>query len=195
MSRKPLPIRVPGVHFCKIFSSMLNSSVWRQETANTRCLWLTMLMLKDSYGYVFNTIPGLAAEANIPVEDCEIGLQRLMTPDKYSQSKAHEGRRLIETEGGWIVINHDKYRELRTDEAQRERWMIQKRNQRARQKKYIPPKGHGPSGREMRFCQAESEAEQDRIAAEGLPPATTQTPAPDNPRPTSGAGIDGEGLI
>jgi len=35
----------------------------------------------------------------------------LKSPDPYSRTKQDEGRRIKEVEGGWLVLNHKKYRE------------------------------------------------------------------------------------
>lgn len=70
-----------------------------------------MLTLSDKDGVVEGSIPGLADAARISIEECEYGLSRLMSPDKYSRTKDFDGKRVGEIEGGWVILNYSKYRE------------------------------------------------------------------------------------
>lgn len=98
----------------KLFSGILQSTVW-QEPMPTKIVWITMLALKDSEGRVEASIPGLAHVAGVALEECEKALERFLSPDPYSRSKEHEGRRIREIEGGWQVLNHFKYRDEKSD--------------------------------------------------------------------------------
>ena len=118
--------------YTKLFSRILDSTIW-QESSSTRVLWITMLAMANKDGVVEATIPGLADRARIPLKDCELALKRFQQPDKYSWSKEKEGRRIEVTEGGWFLINHDKYRDLLSKEDQREKTRL--RVQRWREKK------------------------------------------------------------
>lgn len=100
--------------FVKLYGSILTSSVW-QEPMATRLVWITMLTLADKKGYVNASIPGLANLARVDISDCMKALDTLMMPDPFSRSKNDDGRRIEEVDGGWRLINHEKYRELRTD--------------------------------------------------------------------------------
>lgn len=100
--------------FVKLYGSILTSSVW-QEPMATRLVWITMLTLADKRGYVNASIPGLANLARVDIADCMKALDTLMMPDPFSRSKNDDGRRIEEVDGGWRLINHEKYRELRTD--------------------------------------------------------------------------------
>lgn len=79
-----------------------------------------MLAMCDRNGVVEGTIPGLARIANVTVEECEAALARFKAPDRYSRSKEHEGRRIDEIDGGWLLLNHAKYRSMRQAEDRRE---------------------------------------------------------------------------
>lgn len=100
--------------FAKIYTSMLRSSVWVGQTKEQKILWVTMLALADMNGYVASSIPGLARDAELTIEETLEALEGLKAPDKWSRSKEHEGRRLVEMDGGWRIINHKKYREMRS---------------------------------------------------------------------------------
>jgi hypothetical protein len=105
--------------FVKIYGSILRSTVW-QQPATTKLVWLTMLILADADGRVEASIPGLAATAGVGLEECEAALACFLSPDKYSHNKAEEGRRIRACFGGWIIINHGFYRELRTQKQVRD---------------------------------------------------------------------------
>lgn len=112
--------------FVKIYGSILQSSVWLEDP-ETRLLWITMLAMADQRGFVAASVGGLAHAANIPRELCEAGLVRLSSQDPDSKSKAYEGRRIRATEGGWIVLNYSKYRDMRTgqqitDAERKQKW-------------------------------------------------------------------------
>ncbi len=105
--------------YTKLFSSIITSTIW-QEDNPTRILWITMLALSDMDGKVEGSIPGLAKMAGITIAECEISLQKLMSPDPYSRTKEHEGRRVLEVDGGWLLLNRAKYRDKRDPEKRRE---------------------------------------------------------------------------
>lgn len=98
-----------------------------------RVLWITMLALKDRGQVVRATVPALAKLANISNEDCEGYLAKFQQPDKYSRSQEFEGRRIEAVEGGWYILNGEKYREKMSAEDRREQ--VRKAVQRHRAKK------------------------------------------------------------
>ena len=97
-------------NYTKLFSSIITSTIW-QEDNPTRILWITMLALSDADGMVEGSIPGLARMAGITIEDCEKAMAKLQSPDPYSRSKEHKGRRVGDVDGGWIILNRSKYRD------------------------------------------------------------------------------------
>lgn len=100
--------------FVKVYGTILQSSVWL-ESPTTRVLWITMLALADAEGIVRASVPGLAHAAHIRTTDCERALQVLSSSDEHSRTPDNDGRRVEETEGGWLILNYRKYRELRTE--------------------------------------------------------------------------------
>lgn len=99
-----------ALYWSKLWSNLPKSTIWR-SSKEAKILWVTMLALKDGNGIVEGTIPGLAKEADLTLEETEKALEYLMSPDKYSRTKEHEGRRLKEVDGGWLVLNHYLYRD------------------------------------------------------------------------------------
>ena len=105
--------------YSKLYASIVRSSIW-QESSDIRIVWITLLALKNRFGQVSGSVVGLARMANVPVEVCEIALSKFQAPDKYSSSPEHEGRRIKEIEGGWMVLNHIKYRDAMSLDERRE---------------------------------------------------------------------------
>jgi|GEM_PF-4969822 len=104
--------------FTKLFSSIIHSSIWSEDD-QTRLVWVTMLALADAEGYVGASVPGLARAARVELKQCEFALERLQSPDKYSRSQAHEGRRIEPAERGWRILNYIDFRERATDAERR----------------------------------------------------------------------------
>lgn len=105
--------------FTKLFSSITASTIWAAPD-HTRIVWITMLAMADQHGRVLASIPGLANISRVTIEACEAALAELMSPDKYSRTKDHEGRRIEEIDGGWRLLNHGKYRAIRDEESIKE---------------------------------------------------------------------------
>jgi hypothetical protein len=89
---------------------MLHSSVW-QEPHDVRVAWVTMLLLTNYHGEVKAAIPALAMHNAVSVSRMEEIIKIFLSPDPYSKSKDYDGRRLMEIDGGWQVINYPKYRD------------------------------------------------------------------------------------
>lgn len=99
--------------YVKLFSSILDSSVW-SEPAPTRIVWITLLCMADEEGFAKGAFSGLARRAGVTAEECRQALATLSGPDLESQDQDFGGRRVEVVEGGWLILNYVKYRELRT---------------------------------------------------------------------------------
>jgi len=116
--------------YVKLFSSILTSSVWSEDLP-TRVVWITMLALADRDGFVRGAPSGLARQANVSLADCLKALKVLESPDLESQSQEWGGRRIETMEGGWLILNYAKYRDLRDKETVREQTRERVRKHRA----------------------------------------------------------------
>ena len=105
--------------YTKLFNSILGSTIWR-ESKETKILWITMLAMAERTGKAICTVPGLAAFAGLTIEETERGLSDLLSPDKYSRTKEHGGRRIEVVDGGWLLLNHSKYRAMMSADERRE---------------------------------------------------------------------------
>lgn len=157
--------------FVLLWEKILDSSIWL-ESNETRLVWITLLLLKDSEGKVFCHPAILASRARVEEGKCREALEKLMAPDKESGSPQEEGRRILPIQGGWYVVNHEYYRF--STEAKRELWRQQKKEQRlgeAKARKSRSQVRRENNGREMRYVRALERGdtqECDKIAAEGL---------------------------
>ena len=117
-----------GNSFTKLHSGILGSTIWR-EAPSVKVVWITLLAMADQDGIVEATVPGLAAFSNVTVEDTEAALEKFLSPDKYSRTPDSEGRRIEVIDGGWHLLNYQKYREKLSEEDR-------KRQAAARQQRY-----------------------------------------------------------
>ncbi len=119
-------------HFVKVYGTILDSSIWAEESP-TRILWITMLAMADSTGYIEAAVPGLQGRARITMAETEAALKVFESPDPHSKDQDDDGRRVEKAEGGWQLLNYQKYRDRRT-ESQIKR---AERQQRYREKKRL----------------------------------------------------------
>jgi hypothetical protein len=105
--------------YTKLFHSILVSTIWLADD-QTRIVWITMLAMADRHGVVEGSVPGLASFARVPVAACRRALTELASPDKDSRSQDHDGRRITAIDGGWQIVNHDKYRQRMGADERRE---------------------------------------------------------------------------
>ena len=117
--------------FVKIYGAILDSSIWLEDES-TRLVWITMLAMADMDGIVEASVGGLAHRARVSREDCERSLEVLSGPDPDSRDGT-TGERIVKADGGWLVINHGKYRDKRSpkqvkDAERQARWRAAKRD-------------------------------------------------------------------
>lgn len=113
--------------FTKLKPSIIHSTIWREEN-HVRILWITMLAMSNGKGEVMGSIPGLADAARISIGECKEGLEHLMSPDPYSRTKEHEGRRISDMDGGWKILNYEKHREPKSTDRVKA-WRDKRRNE------------------------------------------------------------------
>lgn len=117
--------------YAKLFSTLTSSSIWA-EPHHVRICWITMLAMANRYGAVEASVLGLAHMARITVAECEASLQCFLSPDPYSRTKDHDGRRIEEIPGGWRLLNYEQHRSREAEDAKRERQRNWIRDKRAR---------------------------------------------------------------
>lgn len=109
-----------GEGFVKLFSAILDSSVWSYDS-DTRIVWITLLTMADSEGRVHAAIPGIANRARVPLDVAERSLELFQAPDPHSRSDAYEGRRIAKDGRDWVILNFQEHRRRQLEEAERAR--------------------------------------------------------------------------
>lgn len=104
--------------YTKLFSGITESTIWC-EPAGTRLVWITLLAKCDLFGRFSGSLPGLARLANVTLEETAKAIETFLAPDPYSRTPDYEGRRIEAIDGGWRLLNHEKYREMRDEEKRR----------------------------------------------------------------------------
>ena len=130
--------------FVKLFSSITESTIW-DEDAPTKIVWITMLAMSDRHGLVWSSAPGLANRARVTLPEVKRALGLFLAPDPESRTQEHEGRRIEIVDGGWRLLNHGKYRQIRNEEERRLYKTIKQREYRAAVDKpvdSVDPSGH-----------------------------------------------------
>lgn len=104
-----------------MFRELLSSSVWVGTPKHVKLVWVSLLLLKDQDGIVSASVPGLAKEAEVSIEECLDALARFHAPDPHSRTKDFEGRRIETVDGGWKILNHWKYRDKENTEERKKK--------------------------------------------------------------------------
>ena len=105
--------------YSKLFASITRSSIWLEDDQTLR-VWVTMLALADRHGYVGASEKGLAAQARVSVEKTREALDKFLAPDTDSRSPEWDGRRIEVADRGWTLLNYERFRDMRDEEAKRE---------------------------------------------------------------------------
>ena len=180
------------MQFTKLFNSILDSTIW-QEPLETKVVWITMLAMVDRNGEVHASIPGLAKRAGVSLKECQAALACLQSPDEFSRTKDHEGRRVQEIDGGWELLNHVKYRALLSAEERREYNRKKQAEYRAKKKKDMSKDvndksitvNHSEQNAHITEAEAEAEADTEGGGEElklSPPPPPNQTTVTRNPK-------------
>lgn len=95
----------------ELFSSITDLPVWSQPH-HVRIVWVTLRSMVKRSGIAFATLPSLAHRARVTLPEAEDAIRVLCAPDADGQHLKHEGRQLMEVEGGWLLLDHDLHREI-----------------------------------------------------------------------------------
>ena len=122
--------------FAKVFAQIFDSSI--SEDYMVRHIFMDLLVLADQEGIVDMTITAISRRTNVPPEIISRAIERLMENDSTSRSDAEEGRRLGRLDShrnwGWYIVNWDKYRNMRDEEARKSYFREYQRKRRAEQR-------------------------------------------------------------
>jgi hypothetical protein len=109
----------------KVFEDLFCSTLM-DCGGDTAYVFIAMIVLSDEQGYLKHTDNSLARMICKPVEAVREAIKNLEKPDKDSNIKAHEGRRIIplhelmnDETRGWLVVNKEIYRDRASKEDKR----------------------------------------------------------------------------
>lgn len=128
-----------------------------------------MLAMADKHGEVQGSVPGLARIAGITVPACEKALKLFLSPDKDSRTKTLDGRRIQEIDGGWSLINHEKYRLMASREDGKAKAVQRVQRWRERQKSLRDVNGR--LTQDVHIAEADSDSEEEKKESDSPPPA------------------------
>jgi hypothetical protein len=142
--------------FVKLDTGILDSSLWPQRPE--RELFITALLMAvprkfdqpqpqlelnsleetgfvvpvGEYGFIGASWVGVVERCHLePTEDTREAMEALGNADPYSRSEEFEGRRLVRVNGGLIVLNYIKFRDMdRTVAARMKRYRKRLKNKR-----------------------------------------------------------------
>jgi hypothetical protein len=106
--------------YVKLDTGILDSTLWLSD-ANVRVVFITMLAMAKPDGVCEATAPGIARRANLSIESVRSALRELEAPDEDSRSLDQEGRRIVRVDGGYFIVNYEKYRQKDHTAAERKR--------------------------------------------------------------------------
>jgi len=134
--------RVPWAMYNKLFTSILDSSIWLEEPT-TKVVWVTLIAAMDEDGFAhFSAVKNLANRAVLSLKDTEAAIKILESPDPNSADKEFDGRRIERVPGGWMVLNARKYHDLTTRAVAKEK--LRQRVQKHRVRKRIASETQNP---------------------------------------------------
>ncbi len=108
--------------FVKLDCGIIHSSLWAEDS-DTKICWITLLLLADATGFVRAAASAIAREAGIPAEVARRALDLFQGPDDESRTPDNQGKRVEKVDGGYRVLNYEKYRERDYTNAERQkRW-------------------------------------------------------------------------
>ncbi len=105
--------------FTKLFSDIISSSIWNEDD-KTRIVWITLLAIKGPNNIAPASMGGLAHHARVSMDDCKKAIEVLLAPDPDDRSGLFDGRRIERVQGGFLILNGERYRQKRDADDLRE---------------------------------------------------------------------------
>jgi hypothetical protein len=154
-----------------LWSPIVDSSLW-EENGEVVKVFMTMIATKDSSHICNLDAYKVAKKCNFRLPDGSVDevkvldiLKILSSPDKRRKIKQeYDGRRIKAVEGGWLILNGEKYRQMVSDEMRKARLRRAQDTYRKKQKygsNHLAGEGIG-----ARMYDEGNEAAGDNIAAE-----------------------------
>lgn len=167
--------------FVKLDCGMLDSTLWIDRAA--RELFITALLMAEPfeldrevpqinvkdltetgfmvpagwYGFVAAAGSGIVRRAGMDAEPGLLALERLGQPESESRTPDYDGRRMVRVNGGYIILNYDKYRSKDHTAAERSK------RYRERNASRVASVTSRVTGRSVTQAEAEEKADAEKI--------------------------------
>lgn len=123
----------------KIFEEIFDSTIM-QHGGDTVYIFMAMIVLSDSQGFLRMAPAALAQRIDKPVDIVKHTVEVLKQPDPDSNTPDYEGRRIIplteftsgEENRGWWIVNKEKFKRFASREDRRDQNKINKQKERLR---------------------------------------------------------------
>jgi hypothetical protein len=111
---------------------IVDSSIWEEPDFVCK-IFVTMLALKDSDDVCRVNAYQLGRRSHKTETEVLEALRILSSPDsRRLEEQPHDGRRIMATDDGWMILNGEKYREMMQDEMRKARWRRAQAKKRAK---------------------------------------------------------------
>lgn len=172
--------------YAKLFASLYQGTL--RGCSDEILVFTNLIAHADSTGMVDKHFKAIAEETGLDIERVKAAIANLEAPDPESRSPEMEGRRIVKLDEhrvwGWQIVNHGKYRAIRSEEDRREQNRIAQAKWREKHKadSNISKQSKPPSAehkqkkpRKPKSAQAEAEAEAEEERREAAsPPALSE---------------------
>lgn len=120
----------------KLFASLYQGTL--RGKSDAILVFTNMIAFADAEGFVDKHPSAIADETGLSIERVRDAIDVLMAPDLESRSPEMDGKRLVFIDDhrnwGWRIVNHAKYRAIRTEEDRREQNRLAQERYRAKRK-------------------------------------------------------------
>lgn len=96
--------------YAKFFGTLVGSSLWRDESKETKIVWITLLAMMDRNGIAHASLQGLADFAKVSLEECRCAVERLESGCLPVDHPEVSSKMIERVEDGWRIVNHTSYR-------------------------------------------------------------------------------------
>lgn len=155
----------------KIFASLYQGTL--RGRSNEILVFTNMLAHAARDGSVDKHWRAISEETGLSIDEVKEAIDTLEAPDPESRSPEEEGRRLVRLDEhrawGWRIVNHSKYRAIRSEEDRAEQNRLAQARWRERNKSK-PASAEGKTDKPMQKQRQEAETD---AKAETLSPTTS----------------------
>jgi len=162
--------------YAKLFSSLYQGTL--RGRSNEILVFTNLLAHTGRDGTVDKHFRAIAEETGLTQDEVQDAIAVLEAPDPESRSPEEQGARIVRLDEhrvwGWRVVNHGKYRAIRSEEDRAEQNRLSQKRWRERHKQSVsqskPRVSNSKQDKPMQKQRQEAEAE---TKAEAVPPQDT----------------------